>query len=160
MAAKKKKPKKATRKKLRNLAIKRGRKSAFKRGRGLGSRKEFNLPAMWQEIPYESGNKSRVKFTSPGKSVYRAQNTVKKRLLELGMTACLDESSENTTSTEEGSTFLSLDEEECKDEVVDINAVNKEERLFVCQSSQLMDLVDQVNITSRCNTANCEGKIQ
>ena len=33
-----------------------------------------------------------------------------------------------------------------------------ERRLFVCKSTQLMDMVEQINVTSKCSTPECHGE--
>ena len=38
-------------------------------------------------------------------------------------------------------------------------AENMERRLFVCESTQLMDLVNQINYCSRCATIDCNSTL-
>ena len=148
---------KADWKKLRKA---RGEKSAATRGTGAGSRKKFTLPAKWKETTYKSGNRVRVQFESPGKSVYKTQKQVEGVLLSRNLKDCLNERSttEDEISQDDstGSEYLPTDEDTAK--VESVVMCNLERRLFVCESTQIMDLVNQVNQTSKCSTKGCNGK--
>lgn len=51
------------------------------------------------------------------------------------------------------------DEETAVPEKKQCQEVAIEQRLFVCETSQLMKFVDQFNNTSQCSTANCHGEL-
>ena len=72
MAPGRKKEKKS-KKELKRLATERGRNSSEKQGKGAGGRKSFDLPQRWHQTSYKRGDEVRVKFSSPGKSVYKTQ---------------------------------------------------------------------------------------
>lgn len=138
------------------LAVERGQKSANKMGKGAGSRLSFTLPAKWQQETYQRGKKTRVQFSSPGKTRYKTQKVVKETLQLRQMKECLQEESSSCLSSEDMSTdesdsMLSNDNEPSVEEIM-------ERRLFICESTQLMDLVQQINSTSRCSTIDCNGK--
>ena len=159
MASSKKKDKKRKSKiERKKLALIRGRRSASKQGLGVGSRKLFHLPAKWREVRYKRGKETRVQFASPGKTLYKTHRSVKKQLLELSMTNCLPEepTSECSSVTEESANEGDgrLENSKIDDPVV------MEEKLFVCQSTQFMDFVEQINATSSCATVDCNGKSQ
>ena len=163
MAPSKKKRKipKAERK---NQAVERGKKGAEKQGKGVGSRQTFTLPAKWQEEEYERGSKTRVQFSSPGKTKYKTQKAVKETLVMRGMKECLhyhlaSASSSEESQTEESEFMPSSEGEEMKGSQMKLwKGEEMERRLFVCESSQLMDLVQQINDTSKCSTTDCNGK--
>ena len=70
-------------------------------------------------------------------------------------------SSDGTKSEE--SEFRPSSEEEQMDKFevqADKMGEEMEHRLFVCESMQLMEMVQQINETSKCGTANCNGKIK
>ena len=153
------------------LAKERGRKSSEKRGLGLGSRKNFkSLPANWRESVYQRGSKKQLQFSSPGKTVYKTQSAVAKAMESRGMKACFADGVLSSDSQEEVKTdeseYLPTDEE-CEqnlvhdhegDESMTIKGEEMEHRLFVSESTQLMDFVQQINETSKCFTPNCNGK--
>ena len=163
MAPPKKKHKmsKAERKKQ---AVERGKKGAEKRGKGVGSRQTFMLPAKWKEEEYERGNKTRLQFSSPGKTKYKTQKAVKETLVMRGMEKCLHDHLASPSSSEESQTedpeFMPSSEgEETKESQMKLRKGEEmERRLFVCESSQLMALVQQINDTSKCSTSDCNGK--
>lgn len=162
---KKKRLSKADWKKLRKQ---RGAKSAEVRGLGAGSRKKFTLPAKWRQLVFTNGGRKRVEFESPGKTIYKTQKEVEKTLVKRNMKECLDDRS----STEESIPQDESSEWECEpaDDEKGVQKLSKtltsddtetnslERRFFVCESTQLMDLVHQVNKTSQCSTKDCNGK--
>ena len=158
---KKRKMSKAERKKQ---AVERGKKGAEKRGKGVGSGQAFMLPAKWQEEEYECGSKTRLQFSSPGKTKYKTQKAVKETLVMRGMEKCLRDNLASASSSEESQTedpeFMPSSEgEETKESQMKLRKGEEmERRLFVCESSQLMDLVQQINDTSKCSTSDCNGK--
>jgi hypothetical protein len=84
---------------------------------------------------------------------------VKKTLQARNMDECIFNHDHTSSSGPEGSTdeYMSTSEEDV-DSSGAVNSVLMERRLFVCESSQLMDLVNQINETSRCATIDCNGK--
>ena len=144
----------------------RGEKSAATGGVGAGSRKKFTLPAKWKETNYKSGGRERAQFESPGKSVYKSQKEVERVLVSRNLKDCLNKScatSEESSQDESaGSEYIPTDEETSK--VVDCSVMREKqskaiERIFfVCETTQLMDLVKQINETSKCSTKDCNGK--
>lgn len=155
------------------LAKERGLKSTEKRGKGLWSRKKFtSLPANWRETVVQRGSRKQLQFMSPGKTVYKTQSAVKKALESRGMEECLVEGALSSDSQEEGKTddseYLPSDEEckqnleeDVKEDGKTMRAMKGEEmerRLFVSESTQLMDFVQQINDTCKCSTPNCNGK--
>lgn len=93
---------------------------------------------------------------------------VEKTLVKRNMKECLDDRS----STEESIPQDESSEWECEpaDDEKGVQKLSKtptsddtetnslERRFFVCESTQLMDLVHQVNKTSQCSTKDCNGK--
>lgn len=168
MASKKKKKRLSKHKKAKLLA-EQGKKAAEARGTGVESRRKFVLVANWRE-EYETGDRERgvrkrVSLVSPGKTKYWNQKEVEKEMVSRNLTDCFYEKS---ASSEEGNTegddseYLPSSEEE-KDEkhkfVADQSVgLEVERRLFVCESTQLMDMVEQINVTSKCSTLECHGE--
>ena len=144
------------------LASERGEKSASKQGKGVGSRKSFTLPAKWREELYKRGKKTRLQFSSPGKTKYKTQKAVTETLEARDMRDCIHESLSSGMSSEdtksEESEFLPSCEEDDFELPVKIGE-EMERRLFVCESTQLMDMVDQINQTCKCSTSDCNGKL-
>ncbi|XP_028513659.1 uncharacterized protein LOC110234965 isoform X2 [Exaiptasia diaphana] len=155
------KKKKKTKQELKLLAIARGKKAAQKRGKGVGSRLEMTLPSKWRHSTYKRGSEVRMKFTSPGKTVYKQHSEVKKTLKERDMSDCINEeifASSSSSSEPDTDEFRGSSEESDHEQQGDDNlCVKMERRLFVCETTQLMDLVDQINQTSRCCTIDCNG---
>jgi len=113
------------------LASERGKQSASKQGKDVGSRKSFTLPAKCREQPYKQGKKTRLQFSSPGKTKYKTQKAVTEALEANDMRDCRG---------------LPV---KVKEEI--------ERRL--CESTQLMDMVDQINQTCKSSTSDCNGKL-
>lgn len=125
----------ATKKKL---ASERGEKSASKQGKGVGRRKPFTLPAKWQEQLYKQGNKTRLQFSSPGKSKYKTQKAVTETLEARDMRDCIHESlssgmSSKDTKSEESEFLPSCEEDDLESPVKGEEVM--EQRLFVCEST-------------------------
>lgn len=70
---------------------------------------------------------------------------VQKRRIQKVTTECLPSSEEEK---DEKQKFVA-------DESVGLEV---ERRLFVCKSTQLMDMVEQINVTSKCSTPECHGE--
>ena len=178
---KKKKKKKVSKAQFKRIAFQKGKKSVEKQGRGAGSRKSFTLPAKWSEKHTEEDRKTCVKFVSPGKTEYKMEKSVAETLVARNLEACFNVSSASSEDTaSEGSEFIpdmsSVEEPGCsKTSTSTSRKVEREEegctsqpeakkmktgverRLFVTESSQVMDFVEQVNRTS--SSPDCTGKI-
>ena len=117
-------------------------KGAEKRGNGVGSRQTFTLLAKWQEEEYERGNKTRLHFSSPGKTKYKTQKAIKETLVMRGMEECLHDHLASASSSEESQTkdpeFMpSIEGEETKESQMKLRKGEEtERRLVVCESSQ------------------------
>ena len=171
MAPPTKKKKMSKREKKKSLA-ERGRKSAESRGIGVGSRRKFALAAHWKEEPYKSsdrerGTRKRLSFLSPAKTKYWNQKSVAKELISRNLTDCFYDksasSTEGNTDGDDSEFYLSSEEDfKCKKPVekreLDGLEVELERRLFVCESTQLMDMVEQINASSKCLTPECSGE--
>lgn len=96
--APKKKKRKISKAERHQLQVEKGKKGAESRGVGLGSRKSFALAANWREEPYKSGERTRLRFVSPGKTKHLTQTSVKAELKTRNLTYCLHDQS---TSSEE-----------------------------------------------------------
>jgi len=110
--APKKKNRKLSKAERRQLQVEKGKKGAESRGVGLGSRKSFALAASWREEPYKSGERTRLRFVSPGKTKYPTQISVKVELKTRNLTYCLHDQS--TSSEEQKTEDDSSDEEKSK----------------------------------------------
>lgn len=176
-----KKKKKLSKGKLKRIASKWGKTSAEKQGKGAGSRKKFSLPAKWKEDHTEKDGKMHLKFVSPGKTEYASENSVAKTLTARNLEACFNASSASSedTGSEQSEYLPDIDQEEtgCSTDICTKNQKRKNEdeplsqppakkskldierRLFVGESTQIMDFVEQVNETCCCSTPDCTGKI-
>lgn len=149
------KEKKKLSKQAKKKMMKERSKKALEKRLGIGSRRKFALAANWKEEKYKSGDKSRVKFVSPGKTVYKTQKAVGKALVARNLTDCFYESKSTTEDENTGSdTDYELDfckETSCnKSETTPPPGLEIERRFFICESTQLMDMVHQINSTSKC----------
>ena len=118
------------------------------------------------------GVRKRVSYVSPGKTKYWSQKSVEKELVSRNLKDCLyNKSASSTEDNSDGD-----DEDYCEDdrdakkrklqssdEPDESSDKNKgcleiERRLFVCESTQLMDMVEQINATSQCSTPECNGR--
>ena len=88
-------------------------------------------------------------------------------LVKQNLSNCFYEKS--TTSedgnTEDDSDYIgdSCNEKEkknlpCGSKQSETKGVEVERRLFICESTQLMDLIHQINSSSKCLTPDCNGK--
>ena len=142
------------------MQVEKGKKGADCRGVGLGSRKSLALAANWREEPYKSGETMRLRFVSPGKTKYPTQTSVKAELKARNLTYCLHDQS--TSSEEQKTEDDSSDEEKVEWAKASgsrkvSSGIEIEQRLFVCESPEVMDMVEQFNATSKCSTDNCNG---
>lgn len=120
---------------------------------GLEAVKSFALAANWREEPYKSGERTCLRFVSPGKTKYLTQTSVKAELKTRNLTYCLHDQS--TSSEELKTEDDSSDEEKVKWAKANgsrkvSSGIGIEQRLFVCESTQVMDMVEQFNATSKC----------
>lgn len=133
-----------------------GKKSASARGRGVQSRQEFTLPAQWESETREGETRAIVDYYSPGKTKYRSASEVEKVLRERGMRLCFqDESSES-----DGYHATESDNEEklpSTSKVLKNSHHEVEQRLCVCESTQICKFVEDINKSSRCSTEECDG---
>ena len=167
MAPPRKKKKTSKHEKKKSLA-ERGKKSAESKGVWTGSRRKFALAAHWREEPYKSDNRDRgtrmrVSFVSPGKTKYWSQKSVEKALVSRNLADCLYDksasSTEGNTDPDDSEDCPSSGEDtKCKQFELDGLEVELERRLFVCESTQLMDMVEQINALSKCPTPECSGE--
>ena len=133
------------------LAKERG-KSASEQGKGVESRKKFSLPGKWREEKQKRGGKTRLQFSIPGKTKYTTQKAVKESLEARDMQGFLHQNDRNCFSSDgtksEESEFRPSSEDEQMDKF-EVQADNMgeemEHRLFVCESTQLMEMVQQMN---------------
>ena len=96
---------------------------------------------------------------------YTTQKAVKESLEARDMQEFLHENARNRFSSDETKSEVSEFRPSSEDEQMDKFEVQAdktgeemEHRLFVCQSTQLMEMVQQINETAKCGTANCNGK--
>lgn len=143
-----------------------GKKSAESRGKGVLSREEFELPAKWERDIRQGETREIVDYYSPGKTKYSTQTEVKKVLRQRGMKLCFDESNSPSEDdhSNESDTYDPNEEMDCEPSTSQTTVTKKckqlevEQRLFVCESTQVCKFVDDINKTSRCSTAECNGK--
>ena len=169
-------PKKLSKREKKKLQKEKAQKAAKVRGVGVGSRQKFALAAKWREEPYRSsdrerGVRKRVSYVSPGKTKYWWQKCVEKELVSRNLKDCLYEKSASSTEDNSDGDDEDYCEEEravkkrklqSSDELAESSDENKgcleiERRLFVCESTQIMDMVEQINATSQCSTPECSG---
>ena len=95
-------------------------------------------------------------YYSPGKTKYRSAPEVEKVLRERGMRLCFqDESSES-----DGYHATESDNEEklpSTSKVLKNSHHEVEQRLCVCESTQICKFVEDINKSSRCSTEECDG---
>jgi len=164
-ANKERKKAKISKAEKKKMLTEKAKKASEKRGVGAGSRRKFELEANWTEEHYKSGDKTRVRFVSPGKKRYKTQKQVAETLVVRNLGDCLHEkSSTSEEDNSEGSDYDPSDEKKAanSDSKVSVhvcksNGLEVECRLFVCESMQLMDMVKQINATSKCPTPDCNG---
>lgn len=163
------KKKKMSKKDRKKMMEERSKKALETRGLGVSGRRKFALGANWREEEYKSGDRTRVRFVSPGKTKYNTQKAAGKALVSRNLSKCFYEKS---TTSEEGNTASDSDynmdscnEKEKKNmpcgseqSQTETTGLEVERRLFVCESTQLMDLIHQINSSSKCSTPDCNGK--
>ena len=89
---------------------------------------------------------------SPGKSRYNKKEA-EAELKEQGMDICFDKTSDAGSSSSSGqSSFDECEGSQATDEV------QTENHFLVCESSQIMKLIHDINATSKCATPGCNGK--
>ena len=158
------KKKKLSKSEKKNLYQDRGKKGAEARGLRTGSRIDFSLPAqLTTEITYD--HHDAVKYISPGKTMYHTSAKVKETLAKRKMDFCLDKSSEssgNETDNKDPDFEPDLSPKRLKmarKEPLQ-NPLKVERQLCVCESSQIIRLIEDINKTSRCSTPDCNGMFQ
>lgn len=139
-----------------------GKKGAEARGLGAGSRIDFSLPAQWTTEVTSYDHHDAVKYISPGKSKYHTTTKVKDTLGKRKMDFSLDKSSESS-----GNELDDKDPEfEPDPSPKQMKTVGEEtlreplevkRQLCVCESSQIIRLIEDVNKTSCCSTPKCNG---
>lgn len=65
--------KKMSKRAKRKMMAEWSKKVLEQRGLGAGRRGKFALKANWKEEKYKSGNRTHVKFVSPGRKTYKTQ---------------------------------------------------------------------------------------
>lgn len=144
-----------------------GKKSASARGKGTCSRQEFILPAQWETETRQGETRAIVDYYSPGKTKYRNAPEVKKVLRERGMHLCFDndEDRPEQVSSSESDGYHPRDDSDHEENTslpstkVIKNPHEVEQRLCVCESSQICKFVEDINKSSRCSTEECNGML-
>lgn len=103
-----------------------------------------------------------MKYISPSKTKYHTTTKVKDTLVERKMDFCLDKSSESSGNElddkdpefepDPSPKQLKTVGEETVQEPLEV-----ERQLCVCESSQIICLIEDVNKTSCCSTPKCNG---
>ena len=134
------------------------------RGSGVGGRKNFVLPARWETQHVEqTDGKVREQYLSPGKTLYKTQKGVESTFETRDKKGCLPLENNSTSSdndeidkdpdfdvsTETDNKSRNMESESEPEEM--------ENRMFVCQTPQLLDFIEQINRTSQCATPGCKG---
>ena len=88
-------------------------------------------------------------FVSPGKTRYNKKQA-DAVLKERGMDLCFHKAAASSSSSE--SSFNDCVASHADDEV------EVENHFLVCESSQVMKLIHEINATSQCATPGCNGK--
>lgn len=134
------------------------------RGSGVGGRRDFELPALWQtQHVGTSDGKVREEYLSPGKTLYKTQKSVVDTFATRDRKGCLQSYRDSTTDDDEAKDPDYSDGESAAKKVLQfeskpMSGIEMEERMFISQTPQIMDFVDQVNETSQCTTPGCKGK--
>ncbi|KAL9972354.1 hypothetical protein ACROYT_G018639 [Oculina patagonica] len=143
--------KRQSKKEKKKMFSEKGKKGAQTRGLGLFSRQK--LPALWTTEECETASRKRKVIVSPGKTRYpnpqKAKETLKKRNLTSQISS--------ETSQIEGEQSDLESHAKGMNSPFKNEALKIEPSLFVCETSQLMKLVDDINRTSKCATENCNG---
>ena len=150
---------KLSKREKKKIMSEKGKKSAESRGKGVSSREEFELPAKWECDIRQGETREIVDYYSPGKTKYSTQTKVKKVLRQRGMKLCFDESdspSEDHPSNKSDA-YDPNEEMDCEPSTSQTTVIKKctqlevEQRLFVCESTQVCKFVDDINKTAECN---------
>ena len=104
--------------------------------------------ALSQHASYLVTRKRKSKMAPPKKKKKIPKCKKKKFLSQRGKKS--DGDSEYCPSSKEDT--------KCKQLEFDGLEVELERRLFVCESTQLMDMVKQINASSKCSTPECSGE--
>lgn len=148
--------KKLTKSERKKLLSERGRIGAETRGLGVGSRQDLVLPAQWETENHVYPSHVARKVISPGKTRYhnaeKVRETLKKRKMDLCVSGASQSSEEQSDSDSDS---YKDDVTESVESVVDSVV---ERQLFVCESSGITALIDDINRCSRCSTIDCNGK--
>jgi hypothetical protein len=105
-----------------------------------------------------------VNFISPGKTVYRTQKSVEAVLVSRNLDDCFHDQSYSSAkdATESDSDYTPLSEVKSesttKKRELETEGIIIERRMFACESTQLVDFVEQINATSKCSTLDFDGK--
>ena len=94
---------------------------------------------------------------SPGKTKYNTRRKVSKTLAARNLDCFHNKSTTEEEEDTEGSDFNPSDDEKKPEPSCKRIGVAVERRFFVCESTQLMDMVEQINSMSRCSTPDCNG---
>ena len=156
------KKKKLSKSEKKKLYQDRGKKGAEARGLGTGSRIDFSLSAQWTTEVTSYDHHDAVKYISPGKTMYHTSTKVKETLAKRKMDFCLDKSSESSgNETDNKDADFEPDPSPKRRKMVREeplqNPLKVERQLCVCESSQIIRLIEDINKTSRCSTPDCNG---
>lgn len=171
-----KKTKTLTKSEKKKALQEKSRKAHAARGLGVGGRRNFALPARWHTEQFERSGILREQYVSPGKTLYKTQKSVEETFDSRDRKRCLkyEDSTDSETDNEEkdpdfqansvpefeivaeakGTDHTAI---ECEGDK-STDAAECERRMFVCETPQLLDFVDQINRTSKCSTPSCEGR--
>lgn len=152
---------KLSKKERKAILSSRGKAGAEARGIGDTSRHNFVLPRDWSSEVTSYASSSKVKFSSPGKTPYYSYQKAKDVIRKRGRTDFIDSSESENSESE-----LHLSRKKVKTtsstpitaNTATASSVVVERQLFVCESSQILTFVENVNKTSRCSTKDCNGK--
>lgn len=116
----------------------RGKKGAKARGLGTGSRIDFPLPAQWTTEVTSYDHHDALKYISPGKTLYHKRK----------MDFCLDKSSESSgNETDNKDADFEPDPSPKRRKMVREeplqNPLKVERQLCVCESSQIIRLIEE-----------------
>jgi len=157
MASLPERKRKLTKAQRKSLQREKARIATEKRGIGVGSRQDVVLPARWHTEVREFPSNKALVFVSPGKSRYS-----KKRFTEILAKENMDLCFIEQKSPELGSAFSDSSEDFVMkldtDSETELCEMEMERRFFVCESTQITKLIDQVNSTSKCSTPDCNGE--
>lgn len=157
-----KKKRKLSKRAKKKLFEEKSKKALEKRGLGTGSRRNFALGVNWKEEEYQSGDRTRVQYVSPGKTKYKTQKSAGEALAARNLGGCFYDkaSSSEEESADEDSEYNPSSEEDKdhKETLRKAKGLKMNRRFFVCESTQLTDFVEQINATTNCSTDGCNGE--